>query len=88
MRARQSLKPCRRIVAALFAGLIAGPGLVATGAANAQTPLNRLAAPGPWPGISRIIAFDGGVWFVNSEPFADFNAADIYRYDPEAGTAR
>lgn len=88
MRARRSVKPCRRIAAALFAGLIAGPGLVATGAANAQTPLTRLAAPGPWPGISRIIAFDGGVWFVNSEPFADFNAADIYRYDPEAGTAR
>lgn len=85
MREQATLMPRRRAAAAMLAaGLLA----LASGAAEAQTPLTRLAAPGPWPGISRIVGFDGGVWFVNSEPFARFNAADVYRFDPRTRTAR
>ena len=80
----------RRWVAAatLATGLLSALFLFSPDTVGAQTPLTRLAEPGPWPGISRIIAFDGGIWFVNSEPLARFNAADIYRYDPETRTAR
>lgn len=80
----------RRCLAAatLAAGLVAGLCIFFPHAVRAQTPLTRLAAPGPWPGVSRIIAFDGAVWFANSEPSGSFNAADIYRYDPKTRTAR
>jgi hypothetical protein len=89
MRTRRTSRSRRRVLAAtLAAGFLAGACLFPPGAAMAQTALARLAAPGPWPGVSRIVAFDGAVWFVNSEPFAQFNAADIYRYDPKTRAAR
>ena len=50
--------------------------------------LSRLAAPGPWPAISGLIAFDGAIWFANGNPDKPFNAADIYRYDPATGLTR
>lgn len=63
--------------------------LLAHGApVQAREMLVELARPGPWPGVSRLIAFAGGIWLVNSDPFANFNAADIYRYTPASRTAR
>jgi len=50
--------------------------------------LVRLAAPGPWPAISALVAFDGAIWFANGDPLMPLNAADIYRYDPATGIAR
>lgn len=55
---------------------------------HAETPLVRLSTPGPWPGVSHLIAYDGSIWLVNSEPFANFNAADIYRFDPTSRSVR
>ena len=62
--------------------------LTAGQAARADMPLVRLAVPGPWPGVSHLIAFDGAIWFVNSEPFANFNAADVYRFAPATRVLR
>jgi len=56
--------------------------------AASDGPLVRLARPGVWPGASHLIAYDGRIWFVNSAPFEDTNAADIYSYDPQTGTLR
>jgi len=50
--------------------------------------LIRLARPGPWPAISGLIVYDGRVWFTNSQPYVDNNAADIYSYDPKTSTLR
>lgn len=52
----------------------------------AAEPLRLLAQPGPWPAISGLIAFDGRMWLVNSDPHVNHNAADIYSYDPAHGT--
>ncbi len=54
----------------------------------AQTPLVRLTTPGPWPGVSQMIAYDGKIWFANSNPFENFNAADIYTFDPSTRETR
>lgn len=70
-----------RLAALLTAlALLAGPA----GAAE----IVKLASPGLWPGVSHLIAFDNSVWFVNSEPYANVNAADVYRYDPAERSAR
>ncbi len=45
-------------------------------------PLMHLARPGPWPAVSELVIYDGRVWFANSQPYVDNNAADIYSYDP------
>lgn len=73
-------------LAAMAAFGLAAPAMPA--AAGGFVPLIEIARPGPWPGVSRLIAFDGGIWFVNSDPFADVNAADVYRYDPAQRTVR
>ncbi len=54
----------------------------------AQTPLVRLTTPGPWPGISQMIAYNGKIWFANSNPLENFNAADIYTFDPATRETR
>ncbi|ETX06435.1 MAG: hypothetical protein ETSY2_17120 [Candidatus Entotheonella gemina] len=51
-------------------------------------PLVELARPGPWAGISGLMAYHGKLYFVNSQIFVNHNAADIYSYDlngPQAG---
>ncbi len=57
------------------------------GPAHAE-PLVRLSVAGPWPGVSRLIAYNGRIWFVNSRPFENFNAADLYSYSPVTGEVR
>lgn len=51
-------------------------------------PLQLLAQPGPWPAVSGLISFDGRLWLVNSDPYVNHNAADIYSYDPGHGDLR
>lgn len=50
--------------------------------------LERLVKSSHWSAISRLIAYDDRLWYVNSEPYRDFNAADVYSYDPAAGVSR
>lgn len=59
--------------------------LLPGGAGAGADTLKRLAASEKWPGVTQLIAFDGGIWFVNSNPYENFNAADIYRYEPASG---
>ncbi len=35
-----------------------------------------------------MIAYDGKIWFANSNPFENFNAADIYTFDPATRETR
>ena len=50
--------------------------------------LVELARPGPWAGVSGLIAYHGKLYLVNSQIFVNHNAADIYSYDPGAQTLR
>ena len=50
--------------------------------------LVMLSQPGPWPGVSGIIGFNGRVWFVNSVKFRNHNSADVYSYNPVSGLTR
>ncbi len=56
--------------------------------ADIADPLTRLARPGGWPAISNLIIYDGRVWFTNSQPYVDNNAADVYSFDPATSTLR
>ena len=47
-----------------------------------------VARLGPWPVISRLIAFEGRIWFANSVKGRNHNSADIYSYDPKGGETR
>jgi len=38
--------------------------------------------------VSELIIYDGRVWFTNSQPYVDNNAADIYSYDPTTAALR
>ncbi|PON15915.1 hypothetical protein C2W62_21265 [Candidatus Entotheonella serta] len=44
-------------------------------------PLVELARPGPWAGVSGLLAYRGKLYLVNSQIFINHNAADIYSYD-------
>ncbi len=44
-------------------------------------PLVELTRPGPWAGVSGLMAYHGKLYFVNSQIFVNHNAADIYSYD-------
>lgn len=48
----------------------------------------KVATVSPWPAISQLISYQDRVWFVNSNPYQDTNAADIYSYAPKTGTTR
>ncbi len=37
-----------------------------------------LARPGPWPAVSGLAVFDRRLWLANSNPYVNFNAADLY----------
>jgi hypothetical protein len=47
-----------------------------------------VARPGPWPVASRLIAFEGRIWFANSVKGRNHNSADVYSYDPKSGDTR
>ncbi|MDX1575884.1 MAG: hypothetical protein R3285_06805, partial [Kiloniellales bacterium] len=62
--------------------------LVLAGAARAQEALPRLTEVGPWPVISRLLGYDGRLWFANSVKGRNHNSADVYSFDPERGVLR
>ena len=43
---------------------------------------------GPWPTLSKPVAFDGRLWVVNSVLGVNHNSADLYSFDPATGTTR
>lgn len=43
---------------------------------------------GPWPAITKLIGFQGRLWFVNSVKGINHNSADLYSVNPEAGDLR
>jgi hypothetical protein len=55
---------------------------------RADTRLVPLVTGLPWSGVSGLIGYDGRLWFVNSVKFVNHNSADIYSFDPQAGTLR
>ena len=44
-----------------------------------------LARVGPWPEASRLILYDGRLWFANSVKGRNHNSADLYSLDPMTG---
>lgn len=51
-------------------------------------PLVELARPGPWAGVSGLIAYGDKLYLVNSQIYVNHNAADIYSYHPGTRTLR
>ena len=43
---------------------------------------------GPWPTLSKPVAFDGRLWVVNSVLGVNHNSADLYSIDPVGGERR
>ncbi len=62
-----------------------GLWMIGISAATASEQLVLLSQPGPWSGVSNIIAYDQKVWFVNSVKYVNHNSADVYTYDPISG---
>jgi hypothetical protein len=48
--------------------------------------LVELARPGPWAGVSGLIAYGTKLYLANSQIFVNHNSADIYSYRPDTGT--
>ena len=60
-----------------------------TGTARAEPePLKVLARVGPWPVLTRPIAYKGRLWLTNSVKGRNHNSADVYSYDPKSGDLR
>ena len=76
----------RRITRLLLFVPILCSGL--SGPSRAQETLEVLARVGPWPAVSRLIAFDGRVWFANSVKGVNHNSAELYSYHPGSGDVR
>ncbi len=56
--------------------------------AHGQEVLPRLAEVGPWPVVSRLIGYEGRLWFANSVKGRNHNSADVYSFDPVRGDLR
>lgn len=66
----------------LYAGVV-------TNVARAEfEPLVNITQPGPWPAVTQLIAYAERIWLVNSEPYVNTNAADVYSYSPNDGSVR
>ena len=61
-----------------------------TSIVNAQQPvqLDILTRTGPWPVASRLIGYNGRLWFANSVKGINHNAADIWSIDLASGAKR
>ncbi|MEM7222349.1 MAG: hypothetical protein AAF495_05185 [Pseudomonadota bacterium] len=57
-------------------------------AAQTVPVLPVLAEIGPWPVVSRLVAYDGRLWFANSVKGVNHNSADLYAYEPASGETR
>lgn len=51
-----------------------------SGQQGAAQPLVELARPGPWDGVSGLMAYGDKLYFVNSQIYVNHNTADIYSY--------
>lgn len=72
------LERMRSRMTKLLSGLIILTIFAATNGATQE--LERVARFEQWPGVSQVIAYRDRIWLVNSEPFRDNNAADVYSY--------
>jgi len=57
-------------------------------AAAAVETLPVKARIGPWPTLSKPVAYDGRLWLVNSVLGINHNSADLYSFDPTTGATR
>lgn len=48
-------------------------------------PLSPVGERLRWRGVSQLVFYRQQLWFVNSNPFQDTNAADLYHFDPASG---
>lgn len=71
------------LVALGLVALVAAPAV-----APAQEGLPKLAQVGPWPVVSRLVGYEGRLWFANSVKGRNHNSADVYSFDPETGALR
>ncbi len=69
-------------------GLIAALWLASPASVTAQEELPIVARVGPWPSVSRLIAYDGRIWFVNSVKGVNHNSAEIWSFIPKDGFLR
>ena len=84
---RRSTNFLRRLVP----GLLIAAALMGVRAAahDADTrALDIVVRVGPWPAVTRLVAYDGRLWFVNSVKGRDHNSADVYSLDPTDGSFR
>jgi len=72
----------QRLLIIVVAALLWSP------ASQAQEALPKIAQVGPWPVVSKLVAFDGRLWFANSVKGRNHNSADLYSYDPTSGETR
>ena len=77
----------RRRCLVLAAALMAMPS-AALPVAAAGPVLEVLVKVGPWPTLSRLIGYDGRLWFANSVKGRNHNSADIWSLDPIEGSVR
>ena len=56
--------------------------------AVAAEELPVLAQVGPWPTLSRLIAYQDRIWFANSVKGRNHNSADIYSFEPTSEEVR
>jgi hypothetical protein len=68
--------------------LVSFAGSAHAEAVTADVPLDVLATVGPWPTISRVIAYGGRIWFANSVKGRNHNSADVWSLDPADGSMR
>ena len=78
-----------RLLVVLMAALsLVSVSHVSARANDPNIPLVELARVGPWPAISRLIGFDGRLWFANSVKYRNHNSADIYSFEPAGRNLR
>jgi len=71
----------RRFLLFLLVGLLAQPAVAAE-----ELPV--LTQIGPWPTLSRLVAYQDRIWFANSVKGRNHNSADLYSLDPSSGEVR
>ncbi len=88
MRGGPTLAPMPGLRARLFRAILLTIAVVIGAPAAGAQELVKLAEIGPWPIISRLIAYRGRLWFANAVRYPDHNSADLYNYDPADGRVR
>ena len=76
----------RRLAASLISIATALVPTVSLASTGVELPV--VARVGPWPAVSKLIVFQGRLWFANSVLWRNHNSADIHSYDPQTGRVR